>query len=134
MLGGRQVYPQALAPAVPGPAHLTTLLKPLPVETRREKRTCHERHVSGFWERAETTRYFVRERRDFFFRVFAACFPRAVRVFFGNRLSVRLRFAAEAAFLTLRFAAIRCFDAAIMTLLKSLCAAFLLSTYPFRLC
>jgi hypothetical protein len=56
--------------------------------------------------------HFFFERRDFAFFVFAACFPSAVRVFFGNLFSVCLRLAAVAAFLTFRFAVVRCFDVA----------------------
>jgi hypothetical protein len=57
-------------------------------------------------------RHLFFERRDFAFFVFAACFPSAVLVFFGKRFSVCLRLAAAAAFLTFRFAAVRCFDVA----------------------
>jgi hypothetical protein len=57
-------------------------------------------------------RHLFFERRDFAFFVFAACFPSAVLVFFGKRFSVCLRLAAPAAFLTFRFAAVRCFDVA----------------------
>jgi hypothetical protein len=52
------------------------------------------------------------ERRAFAFRTFAPCFPSAVRVFFGRRLSVCLRFAAAAAFVIFRRAGGRCFAVA----------------------
>ena len=45
-------------------------------------------------------------------RTFAACFPSAVRVFFGKCLSVCLRCAAATAFLIFRLAAVRCFAVA----------------------
>src|SRR5207302_11102841 len=47
----------------------------------------------------------------YFFRraAFAPSLPRAVRVFAGRCATVRFRFAAAAAFLTFRRAAVRCF-------------------------
>ena len=68
--------------------------------------------------------YFLRARRDFAFFDFAACFPSAVRVFFGNRFSVCLRLAAAAAFLMFRFAALRCFDVATVDLLSHIAFSY----------
>ncbi|MEX5219097.1 MAG: hypothetical protein NW701_14810 [Nitrospira sp.] len=61
--------------------------------------------------------HFFFERRDVAFFAFAPCFPSAVLVFFGPRFSVCLRLAAVAAFLTVRFAAVRGFDVATANLL-----------------
>lgn len=47
------------------------------------------------------------------FAAFAPSFPKAVRVFFGKCATVRLLFAARAAFFTLRRAAVRCLELAI---------------------
>ena len=50
-----------------------------------------------------------------FFATFAACFPSAVRVFFGSLEIVRFLRAAFAAFLMLRPAAARCFALAMLS-------------------
>lgn len=59
-----------------------------------------------------TAFYFDRAR--FFPAVLAASLPRAVRVFFGKCAIVLFRRAALAAFLMLRFAAVRCFRVAML--------------------
>src|SRR5690242_8306899 len=58
-------------------------------------------------------------RPRFRFAIFAPCFPRAVRVFFGNLEIVFLRFAARAAFFTFLRAAAFCLDVATVMFLGS---------------
>jgi hypothetical protein len=80
-----------------------------------ELRPDHAMYIHRYQRRVKGQRPSQRERLAAFrLAAFAACLPRAVRVFFGRRVMVRFRFAALAALPIFLLAAAFCLAVAII--------------------